>query len=121
MEWCLTKHSDRFTFNLLMLYNVVGSLQESFQPFLYTGNYFQSRNILSDFIIFHSIRDSAVGIATGYGLDDRVVGVRVPVGSIIFSTASRPALRPTQPPIQWVTGALSSGIKRPRREADHSL
>jgi hypothetical protein len=28
-------------------------------------------------------RDNAVGIATGYGLDDRGVGVRVPVGSRI--------------------------------------
>jgi hypothetical protein len=27
---------------------------------------------------------------------------------------------PTQPPIQWVTGALSLGVKRPGREADHS-
>jgi hypothetical protein len=51
--------------------------------------------------------DSVVGIATGYGLDDRGVGVRVPVGSRIFSTSSRPALGPTQPPIQWVPGALS--------------
>jgi hypothetical protein len=25
-----------------------------------------------------------------------------------------------QPPIQWVPGALSSGVKRPGREADHS-
>jgi hypothetical protein len=25
-------------------------------------------------------RDSAAGIATGYGLDDRGVGIRVPVG-----------------------------------------
>jgi hypothetical protein len=31
-----------------------------------------------------SCRDSAVSIATGYGLDDRGVGVRVPVGSRIF-------------------------------------
>jgi hypothetical protein len=30
-------------------------------------------------------RDSVVGIATGYGLDNRGVGVRVPVGSRIFS------------------------------------
>jgi hypothetical protein len=34
--------------------------------------------------------DSAVGIATGYGLDDRRVGVRVPVGSRIFSSTRRP-------------------------------
>jgi hypothetical protein len=35
------------------------------------------------------IRDSVVGIATGYGLDDRGVGVRVPVGSRIFSSPRR--------------------------------
>jgi hypothetical protein len=29
-------------------------------------------------------------------------------------------LGPTQPPIQWVTGAPSLGIKLPGREADHS-
>jgi hypothetical protein len=66
-------------------------------------------------------RDSAVGIATGYGLDDQGVGVRVPVGSrIFFSKSSRLALGSTQPPIQWVPGALSPGVKRPGREADHS-
>jgi len=26
----------------------------------------------------------------------------------------------TQPPIQWATGALFLGLKRPGREADHS-
>jgi hypothetical protein len=35
-------------------------------------------------------RDSAVSTATGYGLDDRRVGVRVPVGSGIFSSPRRP-------------------------------
>jgi hypothetical protein len=39
----------------------------------------------------------------------------------IFTTASRMALGPTQPPVQWVLGALSLGVKRPGREADHSL
>jgi hypothetical protein len=29
-------------------------------------------------------------------------------------------LGPTQPHIQWVPGALSLGVKRPEREADHS-
>jgi hypothetical protein len=38
----------------------------------------------------------------------------------LFSTSSRPVLGPTQPPIQWVPGALSQGVKRPGREADHS-
>jgi hypothetical protein len=30
------------------------------------------------------------------------------------------ALGPTQPPTQWVPGALSLGVKRQGREADHS-
>jgi hypothetical protein len=34
-------------------------------------------------------RDSEGGIATGYGLDDRGVEVRVPVGSRIFSSPRR--------------------------------
>jgi hypothetical protein len=33
---------------------------------------------------------------------------------------SRTTLGPTQPTIQWVLGALSLGVKRPEREADHS-
>jgi hypothetical protein len=65
-------------------------------------------------------RDSAVGIATGYTLDDRGVGVRVPVESKIFSTSFTPALGSTQPPKQWIPVAIPPGIKRPGREADHS-
>jgi hypothetical protein len=54
-------------------------------------------------------RDSIVVRATSYGLDDQEAGVRVPIVSRIFSTSSRPALQLTQPPIQWVLGALSRG------------
>jgi hypothetical protein len=42
------------------------------------------------------------------------------LGILLFTTASRTALRPTQPPIQRVPGALSLRVKRPGREADHS-
>jgi hypothetical protein len=42
------------------------------------------------------------------------------MGIFLFTTASRTALGLTQPPIQWVQGALSLWIKRPGREADHS-
>jgi hypothetical protein len=38
----------------------------------------------------------------------------------LFATASRPALGPTQPPIQWVPGSLTPGAKRPERETDNS-
>jgi hypothetical protein len=38
----------------------------------------------------------------------------------LFITVSRTALGPTQPPIQWEPWALSLGVKRPGREADHS-
>jgi hypothetical protein len=57
-------------------------------------------------------RDSAFGTATGYGLDDG--GVK----NFLFFTSSRP--EPTQPPIQWVPGTVSMGVKRPVRDADHS-
>jgi hypothetical protein len=40
--------------------------------------------------------------------------------NFLFSTSSRPVLEPTQPPFQWVPGALSPGLKRPWRVADHS-
>jgi hypothetical protein len=41
-------------------------------------------------------------------------------GIFFFAVASRPALGPTQPPIQFVPDAITSGVKRPVREADHS-
>jgi hypothetical protein len=39
-------------------------------------------------------RDSAVGIATDYGLDGRGVGVRVPIWARCFSSPRRPASYP---------------------------
>jgi hypothetical protein len=59
-------------------------------------------------------------MALGYGLDDRGFESRQELGIFPFTTLSRPALGPTQPPIQWVPGAVSLGVKRPGRESDHS-
>jgi hypothetical protein len=67
-------------------------------------------------------KDSSVGIAASYGLDERGVGVRRSgrAKNFLFFTSSRPALRPTQRPIVWVPGALSPGVNRPGRGADRS-
>jgi hypothetical protein len=43
------------------------------------------------------------------------------LGIFRFTTASRTALGPTQPPTWWVPWAFCLGVKRTRREADHSL
>jgi hypothetical protein len=74
------------------------------------------------YAVLKKSRDSSIGIALGYGLDDRGSRVRFPAGAgnFLFTTASRTALGPTQPPIHWVPGALSLGVKRPGRGADHS-
>jgi hypothetical protein len=55
------------------------------------------------------------------GLGERGFESRQELGIFLFTTASRPSLGPTQPPIQWVPGALSLGVKRPGGEADHSI
>jgi hypothetical protein len=62
-------------------------------------------------------RNSSVGIATGYGLDGRGVGVRVQI--FLLSTSSKPVLGSTRPPTQCVTGVLSAWVKRPGREGDY--
>jgi hypothetical protein len=64
---------------------------------------------------------SSVGIVLGYGLTNLGSRVRFPAeaGIFLFTTASRTSMGPTQPTIQWVSGALSLGLKRPEREADH--
>jgi len=52
------------------------------------------------------VPSSSVGIATDYGLD----GPRSNPGGDEIFRLSRPALGPTQPPVQWVQ-SLSRGVK----------
>jgi hypothetical protein len=80
---------------------------------IFRGNfYFHLQGIWS--------RGSAVGVAIGYGLDDRGVGVRVPVESKIFFSPRRPD-RLWGPPslLSNGTGVSSPVVKLPGREADH--
>jgi len=47
-------------------------------------------------------------------------GIEKAIGLYFGRTTSRKALGPAKPTIQWVPGALSLGVKRPGREAEHS-
>jgi hypothetical protein len=61
-------------------------------------------------------------VTLGYGLNT-CSRIRFLVGAgnfFFFTTTSRMALGPTQPPIQWLPGALSLGVKQLVHEADHS-
>jgi hypothetical protein len=57
-----------------------------------------------------------LSIATGYGLDDQGVGVRVPVGPRIFSSLRRTDQLWGHP----ASYPMDTTEKRPRPEADHS-
>jgi hypothetical protein len=80
------------------------------------------------FILFcegrsHKSRDSSVGIALGYGLDDRGSRVRFPAGAGNFSLHYRvqdgSGAHTTSYPV-GTRGSFPGGVKRPGREADHS-
>jgi hypothetical protein len=67
-------------------------------------------------------RDSSVGIALGYGLDDRGSRVRFPAGAGNFSLHYRIQNGAGAHPASHPMGTRGSfpGVKRPGREADHS-
>jgi len=52
-----------------------------------------------------------------------MTGVQLPggvmKGTFLFAPASRPALGPTQFPMQWAPVTLSAVVKRPGSEAEH--
>jgi hypothetical protein len=57
-------------------------------------------------------RDSAVGIATGFGLDKRSRSSNPgTVKNSLFSTLPRSVLRPTQLPLQCVPGVTRPAVK----------
>jgi hypothetical protein len=70
-------------------------------------------------LVFYSSkmgRDSSVGIATRYELNGQQIES---LWGRYFPHPSTPALGLTQPPIQWVPGLFSRGVKRPGRGANH--
>jgi hypothetical protein len=67
-------------------------------------------------------RDSSVGVALGYGFDDRGSRVRFPAEAGNFSLHHRVQNGSGAHPASYPMGARGSfpGVKRPGREADHS-
>jgi hypothetical protein len=69
------------------------------------------------------IRGSSVSIVSGYGLDDRAIGIRSQAVAKDFSSSLcvQTGSGATQPPVQSVPGGPFPGGKaRPGRDADHS-
>jgi hypothetical protein len=62
----------------------------------------------------HSYNREANSRSVSIGLEDRS-SIPGRGRNFVFDTVSRPTLRPTQPPNQWVPG-----VRRPEREGDHS-
>jgi hypothetical protein len=70
---------------------------------------------------FSQNQGSSVGIASGYGLDDRAVGVRAPIKSrIIFYSCHPDRLWVHLASYSTSNGCFPSGIKQPGREDDCS-
>jgi hypothetical protein len=67
--------------------------------------------------------NNSVCTATGYGLDNRMVGIRFPAGAANFSLRQRVHTGYGAHPASYPMGTKGSslGVKRPGREPDHSL
>jgi hypothetical protein len=80
--------------------------------------------VLVNTVMRHRVEQNGAEIAQWYSaglrVDDLGFESRQRLGIFLCTTASRAALGPTQPPVQWVPGAVSLGVKRPGRESDYS-
>jgi hypothetical protein len=65
-------------------------------------------------------RDISVGIATGYGVDDQIIGVRFSAGSRFFRHLVQTGSEAHPASYPMGDGGPFPGVNLPGREADHS-
>jgi hypothetical protein len=98
------KHRDNFTFTIIIIIIIIIIIVV----------------VVVVVVVVVESRDSSVGTATRLRAGRSGFDSRRRMGFLLFDTVSRPPLGLTHPPIQWVPGALSLGVNRPGRDADHS-
>jgi hypothetical protein len=84
------------------------------------ASYLRSILILFSHVRLGRSHGSSVTIVTRLRAGRAGIDSRQGLGIFLLATASRLALKPTQPPIQCEPETLSTEVKRPGREADHS-
>jgi hypothetical protein len=72
------------------------------------------------FYMLQKITSTEVAFLTSFTIGVLGFNSQWELGIFLFTIMSRTALGSTQPPVQWVPGTLSLGVKWPGCEADHS-